>query len=347
MNRQSFTRLESSRTIDELLSLSDRRHPPNWLLTYIDVFVLIVMLVVTLISLSSFEPVPDSTGQPTVAVTAKPKSRKPVATKPEPIPAAPEIQAALPGLSEPAPTATDQPTLTTTAPEQSVDAVVAEQLIQPEQDTEDEESAAASAAPSASERPALNTTDRDQPVMPASAEEAPEAERETEEAIPPAERGTATEGGAAEADLQQQLDRQLEQLGLSDSINMTITLGYAQLEIQDNILYQSSAATLTESGRQLLTKLTPLLKQAKGLIYIEGHTDDRPIQTARFPSNWELGAARATSVLHFLASQQIDANRMRAITYADTKPIADNASEQGRRKNRRVNIVIKVSDSEQ
>ena len=86
------------------------------------------------------------------------------------------------------------------------------------------------------------------------------------------------------------------------------------------------------------------MKQAKGLIYIEGHTDNRPIKTAQFPSNWELGAARATSVLHFLASQQIDANRMRAVTYADTKPLADNATEQGRQRNRRVNIVIKVSE---
>ncbi|NOQ76740.1 MAG: OmpA family protein, partial [Methylococcaceae bacterium] len=57
-----------------------------------------------------------------------------------------------------------------------------------------------------------------------------------------------------------------------------------------------------------------------------------------------LGAARATSVLHYLASQDLNANRLRAITYGSTKPIADNKTRQGREKNRRVSLIIKVSD---
>jgi len=80
------------------------------------------------------------------------------------------------------------------------------------------------------------------------------------------------------------------------------------------------------------------------LILIEGHTDNLPIKTPQFPSNWELGSARATSVLHFLTSQQLDSSRMRATTYADTLPIADNSTSAGREKNRRVSILIKVSE---
>ena len=147
-----------------------------------------------------------------------------------------------------------------------------------------------------------------------------------------------------EQQIQEQLSSQLEFLGLTDSIDMTFTKGYAQLSIDDSILYESSQAKLTESGQAVLVQLMPLLEKAKGLIYIEGHTDDRPINTPRYPSNWELAAARATSVLHFLATQNIEAANMRAVSYAHTQPIADNQTDQGRQENRRVNIVIKVSD---
>lgn len=149
---------------------------------------------------------------------------------------------------------------------------------------------------------------------------------------------------ATEQEIQEQLTSQLEFLGLADSIDMTVTQGYAQLTIDNSILYESSQAKLTESGQAVLVQLTPLLQEAIGLIYIEGHTDNQPINTTKFPSNWELGAARATSVLHFLSTQNIDAESMRAVSYADTHPIADNQTELGRQQNRRVNIVIKVAD---
>lgn len=313
MPRPSFSRLESSQSIDELLSLSDRRHPPNWLLTYIDVFVLIVMLVVTLVALSSFEPVPSQAREVLAPVTV-----------PSPLEAAAIPKAESETTPEPAPVELAAPESETAEPETESSAAEIESVAPVPAEPTVGGAIAETAAAKPQEKPAAE--EQASPQIAESAEQ-------TQPTEPP-----------SELESQQQLQQQLEQLGLTDSINMTVTQGYAQLEIQDNILYQSSEATLTDSGRAVLSKLTPLLKQAKGLIYIEGHTDNRPIKTAQFPSNWELGAARATSVLHFLASQQIDAARMRAVTYADTKPVADNASEQGRQKNRRVNIVIKVSD---
>lgn len=144
--------------------------------------------------------------------------------------------------------------------------------------------------------------------------------------------------------LENRLSQTVKAMGLQDSVHMKISQGYAQLEIQDKILFESSKALLLPAGQTILEKLSPLLNQASGLIYIEGHTDDRPIKTPQFPSNWELGAARATSVLHFLALQNLDATRLRAVTYGDTQPVADNDTAEGREKNRRVNIVIKISD---
>ncbi|MCK5831003.1 MAG: OmpA family protein [Methylococcales bacterium] len=144
--------------------------------------------------------------------------------------------------------------------------------------------------------------------------------------------------------LQEQLTKAIKELGLHSAVDMKVTLGYAQLEIQDKILFKSSEANLLGDGQILLKKLAPLLAQSLGLIFIEGHTDNRPIKTKRFPSNWELGATRATNVLHYLATQDIDSSRLRAISSAATKPISDNVTSEGREKNRRVSIMIQVAD---
>ena len=153
-----------------------------------------------------------------------------------------------------------------------------------------------------------------------------------------------TANSVGENTLEQQLTKKIDEFGLNKAVNIKVTQGYAQLEIQDKVLFKSSEADLTAAGETLLKRLIPLLKPAVGLILIEGHTDNIPIKTAQFPSNWELGSSRAASVLHFLVSQQLDSSHLRAITYADTMPIADNSTAEGREKNRRVNILVKLSE---
>lgn len=113
-----------------------------------------------------------------------------------------------------------------------------------------------------------------------------------------------------------------------------------RLEIQSRVLFDSGNAFLTRSGEAVLEKLLPLLAEAPGAIVIEGHTDNRPINTARFPSNWNLAAARASEVLEFFVSEGFDAKRFRAVSYADTQPLVENSNDANRRKNRRVSIVI-------
>ena len=75
-------------------------------------------------------------------------------------------------------------------------------------------------------------------------------------------------------------------------------------------------------------------------IAIRGHTDDRNIQTRQFPSNWELSAVRATTVLRFFIQQGIDPQRMTATGYADYIPLVDNDSAENRARNRRVEFVL-------
>ena len=73
---------------------------------------------------------------------------------------------------------------------------------------------------------------------------------------------------------------------------------------------------------------------------MEGHTDNQPIATAQFPSNWELSTTRATNVVRFLISRGVSAYRLGAVGYADLHPIASNATAAGRAQNRRVEIVL-------
>jgi chemotaxis protein MotB len=93
----------------------------------------------------------------------------------------------------------------------------------------------------------------------------------------------------------------------------------------------------------VVSQLLPVLQQAgTHKIIVEGHTDNLPIQTVRFPSNWELAAGRAGSVVRHLHSRGIAAARMKAIGYADTAPLADNDTLAGRAANRRVEIILEA-----
>lgn len=113
------------------------------------------------------------------------------------------------------------------------------------------------------------------------------------------------------------------------------------LRIADNLLFASGQAELMYEGMILISQLVEVLQNFGGEVSVEGHTDNIPINTARFPSNWELSSARAISVLLFLEQEGIAANRMRAIGYADTRPLQPNDTPQGRASNRRVELILR------
>ncbi len=113
------------------------------------------------------------------------------------------------------------------------------------------------------------------------------------------------------------------------------------LRIADNLLFASGASELRYDGMILISQLREVLERFDGEISVEGHTDDIPINTARFPSNWELSSARAISVLRYLESDGMDADRMRAVGYADTRPLQDNDTANGRAGNRRVELILR------
>lgn len=167
----------------------------------------------------------------------------------------------------------------------------------------------------------------------------PELQREQHEVAPDRPADVPAE------QLQQQFLSALRRQGLAESIEVSVAENQVNLQISDAILFRLGEAELTAEGEAALIKLVPLLGNASDyMLSIEGHTDPTPIANARFPSNWELSAQRATGVLRFLLSQGIDGSRMRAIGYADTRPRADDSSAEGRARNRRVSLVLHLAD---
>lgn len=115
---------------------------------------------------------------------------------------------------------------------------------------------------------------------------------------------------------------------------------WLEVEIRTDILFDSGVAQVSNAAEPVLQKLAGILKPFSNPVRVEGHTDNRPIRTAIFPSNWELSSARAANVVHLLAAAGLAPERMEVIGFGEHRPIAPNTTAEGRNRNRRVLIVI-------
>ncbi|HEY1899837.1 MAG TPA: OmpA family protein [Steroidobacteraceae bacterium] len=113
-----------------------------------------------------------------------------------------------------------------------------------------------------------------------------------------------------------------------------------EVEIRTDILFPSGSATLSPTAVGVIRKLSQTLASLPNPVRVEGHTDSQPIETAAFPSNWELSSARAASVVHLIANSGIDPARLSVIGRAQYSPAQSNATVAGRNANRRVLISI-------
>ncbi|SDJ66325.1 flagellar motor protein MotS [Salimicrobium halophilum] len=140
----------------------------------------------------------------------------------------------------------------------------------------------------------------------------------------------------------QEVDEFLESNQLQDIISAERTERGVVLVLQEQLLFNSGEAEILESGRPFLGKLSDLLSNVPNHVKVEGHTDNRPISTEKFPSNWELSGARAGSVIRYLlnTNEQLEPVRFTATAYGATRPVAPNDSQENWKKNRRVEVVI-------
>lgn len=141
-------------------------------------------------------------------------------------------------------------------------------------------------------------------------------------------------------EISQQLESALADLIDNDDISLNVGEDWIELDIKSSLLFGSGEARLDTQAVPVIGQIAEVLVATANPVQVEGFTDNQPINTPRFPSNWELSAARAASVVHLLERYGIEPDRMSAIGYGEHHPIADNATEQGRQKNRRVVLVI-------
>lgn len=116
------------------------------------------------------------------------------------------------------------------------------------------------------------------------------------------------------------------------------------VRLGDDILFTLGQADLRPEGTALMTRLAPSLARLNSFIRVEGHTDDLPIANLRFPSNWELSAGRAATVVRHLIASGMPAGQLEAVGFADTRPVVRGRSEAARARNRRVSLVILPPD---
>jgi chemotaxis protein MotB len=120
---------------------------------------------------------------------------------------------------------------------------------------------------------------------------------------------------------------------------------WVEVEIKTSILFPSGSAMLQPEALPILSEIADILKDFPNPIHVEGFTDSVPINTVAFPSNWELSAGRAASVVHLFTKDGVEPRRMAAIGLGEYRPIADNSTAEGRNKNRRVVLLIMESAS--
>jgi len=128
-----------------------------------------------------------------------------------------------------------------------------------------------------------------------------------------------------------------------DIINIKRNKFWLEVEVKTSLLFTSGSSKLIPASVPVLVKLSDIFAALPNRIHVEGFTDNRPINTEVFPSNWELSAARAAAVVRLFEKNGVDPSRMASIGYGEYHPIAENDSEEGRAKNRRVVMIVMAS----
>ena len=179
--------------------------------------------------------------------------------------------------------------------------------------------------------------------------ESPQAAETTAEQAEQAEHEAAMQ--AAKAALDRDLDEQLAEL--QASLEQEIDQGLVSLERKESTIiirihekgsFASGSARLDPGFQAVMDRISKVLAGKPGKILVAGHTDNIPISTGRFRSNWELSSARAVTVLHaMLQNKEIAEDRVVVQGFADTQPLVDNDTPQNRAKNRRVELILSRS----
>ncbi|HIJ82346.1 MAG TPA: OmpA family protein [Desulfuromonadales bacterium] len=173
-----------------------------------------------------------------------------------------------------------------------------------------------------------------------------------EVSVSPAGRSSRSLGRvrAEEKDFRQiksSIEAYLVKQGAQNKVSLTITRRGLIVSLKEAGFFDSGQAQIRPDAYELINTISEVLTQYNNPLRVEGHTDNVPISTSQFPSNWELSTARATNGLKYLIKHfDVDPDKVSATGYAEFRPLSDNTTAEGRAKNRRVDIVMLSGDGE-
>ncbi len=168
------------------------------------------------------------------------------------------------------------------------------------------------------------------------------------------EQGEEAQEGGVKARIKQKLEELIQQteqdaIELAQSLHDQIAAGEIEVEtrgrkiiirIREKGSFKTASAEMNDDYYDVIDEISDVLRVKPGKIQVQGHTDNIPIKTARFRSNWELSSARAVTVAHALMDGEINPRRFEVSGFAETQPLVDNTSSDNRSRNRRVEILI-------
>ena len=141
--------------------------------------------------------------------------------------------------------------------------------------------------------------------------------------------------------IEQQLRTFFEDENISNDVTMKIDERGLVISVNDAILFDLGSAEINAKAEAELVQIGIALSKLDNYIRVEGHTDNLPIKTGRYGSNWELSSARSTNVLRLMSEKaNVPPERLSAVGYGEYRPLADNSTPEGRAKNRRVDIIL-------
>jgi chemotaxis protein MotB len=157
----------------------------------------------------------------------------------------------------------------------------------------------------------------------------------------------AEEAARAKAALYAEVAQELHKMVDAGELSIVLRDGRMVLRLPNDVLFDTGKTELKPSGQASLKKVADVLSTLHDRHFqIAGHTDDKPIHTARFPPNWELSSQRALEVVHYLVAQGVKPGSLSAAGYADVDPVAPNSNPEGRAKNRRTEITLQPNIDE-
>ncbi|QAT42230.1 OmpA/MotB family protein [Aminipila luticellarii] len=165
----------------------------------------------------------------------------------------------------------------------------------------------------------------------------------------------ATQSGISEIDLEKymgeyeldklkelkaEIDAKIVKEGMDTSVTTSIDMRGLVVSLNNAVFFESGSADIKKENEQTLVEVATMINTLNNYIRIEGHTDNVPMHSEIYPSNWELSSARAASVVQLFINNSVPPEKLVSVGYGEYRPVADNSTAEGRAKNRRIDIIV-------